>query len=42
MLTGEHPSRRLAPGRMGRIVERCTRVNPEKRYQNVLRLMEAL
>ncbi len=42
MLTGEHPSRRLAPGRMGRIVERCTRVNPEKRYQNALRLMEAL
>lgn len=42
MLTGEHPSRRLAPGRMGRVVERCTRVNPQKRYKNVLRLMEAL
>lgn len=41
MLTGEHPSRCLAPGRMGRIVERCTRVNPAKRYKNVLRLMEA-
>ena len=41
MLTGEHPSRALAPGRMGRIVERCTRVNPAKRYKNVLRLMEA-
>ena len=42
MLTGEHPSRRLAPGRMGRVVERCTRINPQKRYKNVLRLMEAL
>ena len=41
MLTGEHPSRALASGRMGRIVERCTRVNPAKRYKNVLRLMEA-
>ena len=42
MLTGEHPSVRLAPGRLGRVVERCTRVNPEKRYPNILRLMEAL
>ena len=41
MLTGQHPSRALASGRMGRIVERCTRVNPAKRYKNVLRLMEA-
>ena len=42
MLTGEHPSRKLAEGRLGRVVERCTRVNPQKRYKNVLRLMEAL
>ena len=42
MLTGEHPSARLAPGRLGRVVERCTRVNPEKRYPDILRLMEAL
>ena len=42
MLTGEHPSKCLAEGRQGRIVERCTRVNPQKRYKNVLRLMEAL
>ena len=42
MLTGEHPSRRLAPGRMGRIVERCTQVNPEKRYKDIKRLMAAL
>ena len=42
MLTGEHPSRKLAGGRMGRIVQRCTMVNPEKRYKNILHLMEAL
>ena len=42
MLTGEHPSRKLATGRMGRIVQRCTMVNPEKRYRNILHLMEAL
>lgn len=42
MLTGEHPSRKLAAGRMGRIVQRCTMVNPEKRYRNILHLMEAL
>lgn len=42
MLTGEHPSRHPAAGRLGRIVDRCTHVNPQRRYKNVLRLMEAL
>ncbi len=42
MLTGEHPSRKLAGGRMGRIVQRCTMVNPAKRYKNILHLMEVL
>lgn len=42
MLTGEHPSKKLAEGRLGRVVTRCTHVNPQKRYKNVLRLMEAL
>ena len=42
MLTGEHPSKHLPEGRMGRIIEHCTRVNPAKRYKNVLHLMEAL
>lgn len=42
MLTGEHPSKRLAEGRMGRVIERCTRVNPEKRYKDVAHLMSAL
>ena len=42
MLTGKHPSKKLAEGWMGRIVTRCTQVNPKKRYQSVLQLMEAL
>ena len=42
MLTGEHPSKKLAEGRMGRVIERCTRVNPEKRYKDVLHLMREL
>ena len=42
MVTGEHPSRKLAVGRIGRIVQRCTMVSPEKRYKNILHLMEVL
>lgn len=42
MRTGEHPSKKLADGHLGRIVERCTHVNPQRRYKNVLRLVDAL
>lgn len=42
MLTGEHPTKCLAGGHLGRVVSRCTHVNPQKRYKDVLRLMEAL
>ena len=42
MLTGQHPSKRLAEGRMGRVIQRCTQVNPAKRYKDVLHLMEAI
>ena len=42
MLTGKHPSKELASGKMGRIVRRCTMVNPKERYQNVHSLMRAL
>lgn len=42
MLTGYHPSEKLAGGRLGRIISKCTMVHPDKRYPNVLRLMEAL
>ena len=42
MLTGQHPSQMLAEGRMGRVIGRCTQVNPEKRYKDVVHLMDAL
>ena len=42
MLTGEHPSKKLASGRMGWIVQKCTMVNPAKRYKDILHLMEVL
>ncbi len=42
MLTGKHPSKELANGKLGHIVQKCTMVNPKKRYKSVLYLMEAL
>ena len=42
MLTGEHPSRRLAKGHMGRVVRRCTMMSPDQRYRDIPHLMEAL
>ena len=38
MLTGKHPSEQLARGRAGRIVRRCTAVNPDDRYQTAHKL----
>jgi len=35
MLTGEHPAKKLCEGRWKRIVNKCTRINPDDRYQNV-------
>ena len=42
MMTGEHPSARLAPGKMRRIVMRCTMISPKKRYPSIGKLMEEL
>ena len=42
MVTGRHPSETLAPGRIGRIVRKCTRVNPDERYPSARKLAEAL
>ena len=42
MLTGKHPSREMAVGKMGRIVRRCTMTAPEQRYQSARALMEVL
>lgn len=42
MLTGQHPSVRMASGRAGRIVRRCTEVSPGRRYQTAKKLAAAL
>lgn len=42
MLTGEHPSVLLAPGRAGKTVLKCTAVSPEKRFQTVEDFMAKL
>ena len=42
MLTGKHPSRDMAAGKMGRIVRKCTMTAPEQRYQSARALMEVL
>lgn len=42
MLTGEHPSCCLARGKAGRIVQKCTQIDPQSRYQSVKKLMNAL
>lgn len=42
LVTGQHPSQKLARGSMGRIVQKCTMMAPEKRYQTIQALMEAL
>ena len=42
MLTGQHPSRQLAPGRWGRIIKKCTMTDPCSRYGSATELLEIL
>ena len=35
MLTGEHPSKKICSGKWGRIVKKCTQINPDERFQSV-------
>lgn len=42
MLTGVHPTKAIAKGRLGRIIEKCTRLDPAKRYRSVSALKNAL
>ncbi len=42
MLTGKHPTETFAPGRAGRIVRKCTALNPDDRYQTAEKLSAAL
>lgn len=42
MLTGEHPTKTVAGGSMRRIIEKCTRLDPNKRFRSVWELKEKL
>lgn len=42
MLTGEHPSKKMCSGRYRKIVEKCTRINPDDRYHNISELRKHL
>lgn len=42
MLTGKHPCEQLAKRRPARIINKCTRINPDQRFQTVEELIEAL
>lgn len=42
MLTGLHPSMTIASGKAGRVVRKCTAVNPNERYQTADALCAAL
>ena len=42
MLTGEHPSKKLYNGKLGKIIETCINIDPNKRYSNVRELVSKL
>jgi len=42
MITGKHPSEKIAKGKAGKIVRKCTSVNPDERYQSAEKLANSL
>ena len=42
MLTGKHPTEAFAKGRAGRIIRKCTALNPDDRYHSAEKLSDAL
>lgn len=42
MVTGKHPSEKIAKGKTGYIVRKCTNVNPDDRYQTTEKLASIL
>lgn len=41
MITGSHPSSKMAKGRIGKIVRKCTSLNPSERFQSAEKLANA-
>ena len=42
MLTGEHPSKKFAKGKAGKVVLKCTNIVPDLRYKSVIEVKKAL
>lgn len=42
MLTGVHPSEKIADGKFGKIVNKCTAINPKDRFQTAGELAKSL
>ena len=42
MLTGKHPVQEMVGGAIGKIIEKCILVNPQKRYASVLEVKKQL
>lgn len=42
MLTGTHPSKKLAKGKAGKIVLKCTQIDPQSRFTSAQKLKDAL
>lgn len=42
MITGRHPSETVARGRLGKIVRKCTAINPDDRYRSAKQLAAML
>ncbi len=42
MATGLHPSQKLAKGKIGKVVKKCTDINPDNRFNSVSALLKDL
>ncbi len=42
LLTGHHPTQQMATGRLAPLIEKCTRLDPDRRYATVWELKEKL